>query len=81
MTRRAELARKPPGTVRYMDLHEAAARYRLAVEVRDQARAQLADAVRAAVADGESEAHAATVAGVSRMTVRDWCGKPRPPRR
>jgi tellurite resistance protein len=53
-------------------LEVAAARYRAAVQDRDEARDLLRAAVLAAIAGGMSEAEAARVAGVTRMTVRAW---------
>lgn len=40
-----------------------------------QARDALAQAVRDAIADGMSEAEAARITGVTRMTIRAWIGK------
>jgi len=56
-------------------LEVAAGRYRACVADSQQAREDLADAVRQAVAGGMSEVRAARIAGVGRMTVRKWVGK------
>lgn len=56
-------------------LERASQRYAAAVVERDQARDVLCGAVRAAVRDGMTEAEAARVAGVDRMTIRAWLGK------
>lgn len=56
-------------------LTEAAADYLSALGELQDRRAELADAIRAAVAEGMSEVEAAERAGVSRMTVRAWLGK------
>lgn len=63
------------GVIQYTFLQLAAAAYADAVAGREQARDDLARAVRGAVAAGMSEAQAARFAGVDRMTVRKWLGK------
>lgn len=56
-------------------LTRAGARAAKAQTRRDDAFADLAAAVRAAVASGVSEVRAAQLAGVNRGTVRKWLGK------
>lgn len=56
-------------------LEQAAERYAGATAQRNEARDVLCGAVRAAVRDGMTEAEAARVAGVDRMTIRAWLGK------
>lgn len=58
------------------DVQKAAHRYHLASKHRDMLRDALADKVRAAVVQGGmSQSAAARLAGVNRLTVRDWISK------
>lgn len=54
------------------NLEAAAAHYRAARHARDQSRDKLRDEVRAALDAGMTEAEAARIAGVTRMTIRAW---------
>ena len=57
------------------NLETAAYLFQQARKARNQARNDLAEAVREAVGTGMSEVRAAQLAGVTRMTVRAWLGK------
>lgn len=70
----------PEGPLRLLgpgdpELAEVGAHWSALREAEGVARHALRDAVVAAVADGMSEAEAARLAGVDRMTVRSWLGK------
>ena len=49
-----------------------AATYRTAQDDLDNARLNLAQAVRDAIADGMSQSEAARIVGVDRLTIRKW---------
>jgi transposase len=53
-------------------LAAAAATYRTAQDDLDNARLNLAQAVRDAVAGGMSQSEAARIVGVDRLTIRKW---------
>jgi transposase len=57
------------------DLRAIASRYRRAKNKADKTREDLKAAVNAAAAAGMSEVQISELAGVTRMTVRNWLGK------